>query len=153
MKLIYVLILSICLFIPTSCSERSRDQELTGNGDIEVSMPDLTIKNEKNSEEGEIVIFDRENTVLVIQETLIQEIENCTVAQAERIMRALLEAGLYGAISAEFVEFSDGHLPTMEIKSEDNKVYHLHLFYARDGGCKVEAISDAETGKVIYVNH
>jgi len=87
--------------------------------------------------------FDRENSITQIREVL----ETAESWEIEIIVNVLESVGVRGVIRAEFVEQPSGSLPTvpvLEVESEDNRIYYIHL-----SGGYIMTITDPEKG-IIY---
>ena len=106
---------------------------------------------------SESITFDIENTIKVLQEALGR-----STREAEGIADILMLAGVQGVRRAELLDSLelDTHFPRgrplLEIESEDNKIYHLHLTFLTSYGFEnsrfysIDRIIDLETGVWIY---
>jgi len=105
---------------------------------------------EQNTEVGSegisIMDFDRENSINQTQEVL----DTAESWKIEIMVNVLESVGVRGVIRAEFVEQPSGNLPTvpaLEVESEDNRIYLLHL----GGNGNIMTITDPEKG-IIYTS-
>ena len=103
-------------------------------------------KSEISADTNNQVDFDRENSLNQIREAL----ETAEPWEIEIIVNILEEVGVRGVIRAEFVEQPYGNLPAvpvLEIESEDNRIYYIHMSGGRSHS--IMTITDPEAG-IIY---
>ena len=109
------------------------------------------IVNDKGTLELIVSDFNMQRTIRVIHRAL----GNVDVSDAETITLSLQSAGVRGAIQAELLEslddFNRTHSPgadllRLEIISEDNKTYHIHIgslaFGIREDGSRILSVVD-----------
>jgi len=124
-----IILLTLTLIMLVGCSSRE--------------PVDQQAYDEDNTEMNNQLDFDRENSITQIQEVL----ETAESWEIEIIVDILESVGVRGVIRAEFIEQSSGDLPTipiLEVESEDNRIYYIHL-----SGGYIMTITDPEKG-IIY---
>lgn len=114
---------------------------LTGCG----KEPTNPTSNINSKEEGSEIMFDRENSLNVIQEGL-----QCDNAGAKAVVGRLELSKIKGAIKAELIKDDDNAdtFTVLEIESEDHKKYRLYF----GSSYIAQFIKDMETGKYIYAS-
>jgi len=108
---------------------------------------DSAISNGGNVDMNDQLDFDRENSINQIREVLETAEETAESWQIEIIVNVLEMVGVRGVVRAEFIEQPSGNLPAvpiLEIESEDNRIYFIHL-----SGGNIITISCPENG-IIY---
>lgn len=134
------------LVLLTGCSNNiGESTAITNDGGCrEMGNETPKINDEGDIELEEPVVFDLENTINVLQEALQEEVYE------ELIIRPMRQAGVRGAIKAEWIE-REWFSPVLEVTSEDNRIYRFHI---RQNPIThwhtVIAIQDMQTEEFIY---
>jgi hypothetical protein len=151
MRVMCVVISSMLIFLLANCTAEVVDE---GRDEMQeqIILPD---EGYKIPERGPFLGFDRENTFTVIQETL-ESYGNLSTEDSDsftrQIMGCLYIADVHGVVTIEIAEWhEDGHMMTLEIKSEDDGIYHIHVSKFEDDDYVVEGISDMILNQIICI--
>jgi len=117
-----IILLIVIVFLLVGCQSETDDKQTNNGGGTEMK-------------------FDFEQNVHFIEEALGME-----KIFAENVVDALYDAGMNGSIiSIEASGSSERPFGTLEVKSEDGRIYRLHT-----GRRTVEIILDADTEEILW---